>query len=46
MGYGYFAASLASLLLTVVLTFMELRQHNYRVFVTNNPSLRTGGSAA
>lgn len=45
-GYGYFAASLASLLLAVVLTFMELRQLSYRVFVTNNPSLRIGGSAA
>lgn len=41
-GYGYFAASLASLLVAVVLTFVELHRLNYRVFVANNPSLRVG----
>lgn len=45
-GYGYFAASLASLLVAVVLTFVELHQLNYRVFVGNNPSLRVGRLAA
>ena len=39
-GYGYFSSSLASLLVAVVLTFVELHRLNYRVFVDNNPSLR------
>ncbi|MGI4976529.1 MAG: exopolysaccharide Pel transporter PelG [Janthinobacterium lividum] len=45
-GYGYFAASLVSLLVAVVLTFVELHHLNYRVFVGNNPSLRAGRLAA
>ena len=45
-GYGYFTAALASLFVAMVLTFIELHRLNYRVFVSNNPSLRVGSLAA
>ena len=45
-GYGYFTATLASLFVAMVLTFIELHRLNYRVFVSNNPSLRVGSLAA
>jgi uncharacterized membrane protein len=45
-GYGYFMASLVTLVFAYVLTARSVQRLPYLTFVANNPSLKPGGAPA